>query len=123
LDNKQALIQNRLIGVMYYSLDLEASSRWYCDNLGFQLGAYDYSDFVELVLDGRYMMHLFRSDVAGFRPVERATFVLGTEDIEHVHRHLSTRINIVESIKRYGDHAGFSFRDPDGNALTICQYD
>jgi glyoxylase I family protein len=121
--NKKALIQNRIIGLMYYSRDLEASSRWYCDSLGFQLGDYDYSDFVELRMDGQYVMHLFRSEAAAFQPIERATFVMGTDDIDAVHRHLTSRNIQAEAIKHYGDHAGFSFRDPDGNALMICQYD
>jgi catechol 2,3-dioxygenase-like lactoylglutathione lyase family enzyme len=47
--------------IMLYVKDLEASSQWYCTHLGFSLGPHDYNDFVELHINGKNVLHLFKS--------------------------------------------------------------
>jgi extradiol dioxygenase family protein len=105
---------------MNYVKDLELASKWYCAKLGFSIGDYDYHDFVELQLDGHYIMHLFRSTDS--RPAEKATFVLSTENIENTYQILSERNVDIDPLRKYGDHAGFTFRDCDGNVMMICEY-
>jgi glyoxylase I family protein len=116
----KTLVKKDILGIMHYVKDLETASRWYCQNLGFTVRDYDYNDFVELTVEGEYVMHLFKA--GDFRPADKATFVFGTEDIERAHKALSERNADIEPIKHYGDHAGFGFKDCDGNALMICQY-
>nr|WP_246428007.1 VOC family protein [Paenibacillus phyllosphaerae] len=105
---------------MHYVRDLEAASQWYCENLGFSIGDYDFNDFVELTLDGHYVMHLFKSEDT--RPTEKAYFVLSTDDIEYTHHTLRQRNADLQPLRHYGDHAGFTLNDCDGNVLMICQY-
>ena len=114
------LIKKNIIGIMHYVEDLERASQWYCNNLGFTIGDFDFNDFVELKVDGFYVMHLFKSDKA--IPAEKATFSFDTENIEEAHRSLSVREVDVQPIQYYNDHKAFSFKDCDGNALMICQY-
>jgi glyoxylase I family protein len=114
------LIKKNIIGVMQYVEDLERASQWYCSNLGFAMGDFDFNDFVELKVDDKYVMHLFKTD----KPLaaERATFSFDTDDIEEAHRSLSEREVDVGPIQNYGDHKAFSFKDCDGNRLMISQY-
>lgn len=114
------LIKNGLIGVMHYVRDLDHASAWYCEKLGLELRGYGQNDFVELGLDGHYVMHLFKDEAA--QPAERATFAFDTPDIEAAHAMLGDRGVAVSPLELYGDHRSFTFRDCDGNALMICQY-
>lgn len=114
------LIKRELIGVMHYVRDLDRASAWYCEMLGLELRGYGKNDFVELGLNGQYVMHLFKDENA--RPAERATFAFDAPDIEAAHAILAGRGVEVGPLERYGDHASFSFRDCDGNALMMCHY-
>lgn len=114
------LIKKDLIGVMHYVRDLDHASAWYCEKLGLELRGYGKNDFVELGLDGQYVMHLFKDEAAV--PAARATFVFDTEDIEAAHGMLADRGVAVDPLERNGDHASFAFRDCDGNALMMSQY-
>ncbi|MGM0885122.1 MAG: VOC family protein [Bacillota bacterium] len=114
------LIRKEILGVMHYVKDLELASQWYCENLGFTIGDYDFNDFVELKVDGQYVMHLFKA--VDLSPAGKATFVFGTEDIEKTHKILSERNIDIQPLKDYGDHVGFNFKDCDGNVLMVCQY-
>lgn len=116
----QPLITHEVIGVMHYVRDLDHASAWYCEKLGFTLRGYSKSDYVELGIADRYVMHLFKDEEA--LPPARATFSFGTHDIEEAHRALSDRGVQVEALVRYGDHTAFTFKDCDGNPLMICQY-
>lgn len=114
------LIKKNILGIMHYVQDLQTASQWYSENLGFTIASYDYNDFVELQIDGQYVMHLFKS--VDTQPATKPTFTFDTDDIEKAHRYLSQRNVELEAIQQYGDHAGFTFKDCDGNALMICQY-
>jgi glyoxylase I family protein len=114
------LIKKNIVGNMHYVKDLELAGQWYCENIGFTIQDYDFNDFVELVVDGQYVMHLFKSEHVS--PVEKATFAFDTEDIVRAHKILTQRNIDIQPIQQHGDHAGFSFKDSDGNALMICQY-
>lgn len=113
------LIKKDIIGVMYYVQDLKSACQWYCNALGFELGNHDFDHFVELNIDGQYVMHLFKDDV--LQPIEKAVFTFDTEDIKSAHLSLMSK-GIVNSIQNYGDHDAISFRDCEGNALMICQF-
>jgi catechol-2,3-dioxygenase len=114
------LIKKNIIGIMQYVKDLELASLWYCKNLGFSIGDYDFNDFVELTVDGQYVMHLFKSE--NLSPTDKATFVFDTADIMSAHKMLNERNVNIQPIQQHDDHAGFSFKDCDGNVLMICQY-
>ncbi|MGZ9583760.1 VOC family protein [Paenibacillus marinisediminis] len=114
------LISKKISGAMYYAQDLEAASKWYCDNLGLSLGDHDFKDFVELTIDGQYVMHLFKSDDND--RVARATFSFSTNDIQNTYKLLRGRGVEVSPLNEYSDHAGFTFRDCDGNQLMFCQF-
>ncbi|WP_127534053.1 VOC family protein [Paenibacillus kobensis] len=115
-----ALVENNIIGVMVYVQDLKKASEWYCSKLGFELGAYDYDDFVELTIDDSYVLHLFCRQQ--FTPYEHPAFTFSTDDIERSHQLLKRRGVEVEPIHTYGDHSSFCFRDNEGNALMISQF-
>lgn len=114
------LIKKDILGNMHYVKDLEHASQWYCKNLGFTIGDYDFNDFVELTVEGKYVMHLFKTN--DINPAGKATFVFDTEDIASAHKLLSERNVDIQPLQQHGDHAGFSFKDCDGNALMVCQY-
>lgn len=114
------LIKKNILGIMHYVKDLELASQWYCKNLGFTIGEYDFNDFVELKVDDQYVMHLFKSE--DLTPLDKAIFVFDTEDIMNAHKILSERNVNIQPIQQHDDHAGFSFKDYDGNVLMICQY-
>jgi glyoxylase I family protein len=114
------LIKKDILGIMHYVKDLEYASQWYCKNLGFTIGGYDFNDFVELTVDGQYVMHLFKLD--DLSPANKATFVFDTEDITSAHKMLRERNVDIQPIQQHDDHVGFSFKDCDGNVLMICQY-
>ncbi|RKN84338.1 VOC family protein [Paenibacillus ginsengarvi] len=114
------LVKKDTLGIMHYVKDLEAASQWYRDNLGFSIGDYDFNEFVELTVEGQYVMHLFKS--LDSRPAEKAYFVLGTDDIENTYHTLRQRKVDLRPLRHYGDHAGFTLKDCDGNVLMICQY-
>ncbi|MBD0381455.1 VOC family protein [Paenibacillus sedimenti] len=114
------IIKKDIIGVMLYVNDLEKASEWYCSSLGFRLGNYDFNDFVELTLDGQYVMHLFK--VENFDPIERAVFTFDTKDIKTTHQSLTDKGIETSTIKEYGDHSAFTFKDCDRNTLMICQF-
>jgi glyoxylase I family protein len=114
------LIKKNIIGIMHYVKDLELAGQWYCEKLGFTIRECDYNDFVELVVDGQYVMHLFKSE--NLIPAEKAAFVFDTDDINEAYKTLSESNVELQPIQQHGDHAGFSFKDCDGNVLMICQY-
>ncbi|MBP3965992.1 VOC family protein [Paenibacillus lignilyticus] len=116
------LIKQEIIGVMHYVKDLEAAAKWYCDTLGFTITAYDYRSFVELAIDGRYVMHLLQSEGEGV-PAAQAPFTFDTADLQLAHQRLAELGVEPEPIKEYRDHACFSFKDCEGNALMICRFD
>ncbi|SDX58246.1 VOC family protein [Paenibacillus sp. CF384] len=118
----QPLIKQEIIGVMHYVKDLESAAKWYCDTLGFTITAYDYRSFVELAIDGRYVMHLLQSE-GDAGPVLQAPFTFDTADLRQVHRRLAELGVGPEPIKQYSDHACFSFKDCEGNALMICRFE
>ncbi|XEC97327.1 VOC family protein [Paenibacillus tarimensis] len=116
----KAIVKKDIIGVMLYVKDLKKASEWYCNSLGFSMGDYDYNDFIELTIDGHYVMHLFKEENHG--PVTKAVFTFDTDDIEDAHRSLRNKGIATSNINHYGDHSGFTFTDCDGNTLMICQY-
>lgn len=116
----ESIIKKDIIGVMLYVQDLKKASEWYCNSLGFRLGNYDFNDFVELTLENQYVMHLFK--VVDNKPIERAVFTFDTNDIKAAHQVLSDKGIMISSIKEYGDHSAFTFKDCDGNTLMICQF-
>lgn len=65
-------------------------------------------------------MHLFKTN--DINPAGKAAFVFDTEDIASAHKLLSERNVDIQPLQQHGDHAGFSFKDCDGNALMVCQY-
>ncbi|OPA73769.1 hypothetical protein BVG16_27180 [Paenibacillus selenitireducens] len=105
---------------MLYAQDLERTSDWYCKNLGFQLGEHQFHDFVELTLDGKYVMHLFKTENKVI--VTKPVFSLNTRDIESAHSRLLNNGVEVFPIESYRDHQSFSFKDNEGNMLMISQY-
>ncbi|MBS4198274.1 hypothetical protein KHA93_01190 [Bacillus sp. FJAT-49732] len=84
------------------------------------MGDYDFNDFVELKVDEQYVMHLFKTEE--FKPMEKANFVFKAEDIVKAHKQLIEKHVDVEPIFHHEDHAGFNFKDSDGNILMICKY-
>jgi glyoxylase I family protein len=114
------LIKKDILGIMHYVKDLEHASQWYCKSLGFTIRNYDFNDFVELTVEGQYVMHLFKSEDSS--PADKAIFVFDTEDIISAHKTLRERKVDIQPIQQYGDHAEFNFKDCDGNVLMICQY-
>jgi len=115
-----SLIDKQISGAMYYVKDLEVASKWYCDTLDLTLGEHNFNDFVELMIDGHFVMHLFKSN--GDDLVARATFTLSTNDIQNAYKRLSDRGVEVSSLNEYSDHSAFTFRDCDGNQLMFCQF-
>lgn len=113
------LVRKEILGVIYYVKDLELASQWYCENLGFTIGDYDFNDFVELKVDGQYVMHLFKA--VDLSPADHATFVFASEDIEKTHKILSEKNIDIQPLQHYGDHAAFNFKDCDGNVLMVYQ--
>ncbi|WP_078554421.1 VOC family protein [Bacillus alkalicellulosilyticus] len=114
------IVKKEIVGIMHYVKNLEYASQWYCENLGFSVGNYDFNDFVELTVYGQYVMHLFKS--VDSPPAEKAYFVLSTENIESTYRMLSEKNVDLQPLQQYDDHAEFTFKDCDGNVLMICQY-
>ena len=114
------IIKKDIIGVMLYVDDLEKASEWYCSSLGFRLGNYDFNDFVELTVDGQYVMHLFKAE--NFYPIERAVFTFNTEDIKAAYQSLIDKGIETNPIKDYSDHSSFTFKDCNRNTLMICQF-
>jgi glyoxylase I family protein len=114
------LIKEKLIGVMLYAQDLQRASSWYCENLGLVLADHHFDDFVELALDGRYVMHLFKD--RDLSPVTKPVFSFDTENIDEAYRLLASKGVEVYPIETYGDHRSFSFKDCEGNMLMISKY-
>ncbi|WEK56065.1 MAG: VOC family protein [Candidatus Cohnella colombiensis] len=114
------LIKEKLIGVMLYAKDLQRSSTWYCEMLGFKLADHNFDDFVELTIDGQYVMHLFKD--IDLTPITRPVFSFNTDNIEDAYQSLVNSGAEIYSIETYGDHRSFSFKDCDGNILMISQY-
>ncbi|PWW05120.1 hypothetical protein DFQ01_105103 [Paenibacillus cellulosilyticus] len=117
----KALVQKRIVGNFVYANDLEKTSQWYCENLGFTLGVHDFSNFVELTIDGDYVLHLLKTD--NEVPAVRASFSFGTDDIKETHRLLLARGVEVQPLERYSDHKSFTLKDCVGNPLMISQFD
>ncbi|SMF79141.1 Glyoxalase-like domain-containing protein [Paenibacillus uliginis N3/975] len=115
-----AIIKKDIIGVMLYVNDLKRAGEWYCNSLGFSMGDFDFNDFVELTIDGQYVMHLFKAE--SYEPIERAVFTFNTNDISEAHRSLTDKGIETSNFTHYGDHSGFTFKDCDRNTLMICQY-
>ena len=96
---------------------------WYSNTLGFHMTfprGFEFDDFVELTLDGQYVMHLFKAE--NHQPIERAVFAFDTDDLNEAHESLVRKGVEVSPITQYGDHSGFTFKDCDRNTLMICQY-
>ncbi|RKP57963.1 VOC family protein [Cohnella endophytica] len=115
------IVSSKLLGVMLYAKDLKRASNWYSDKLGFQITDYNFDDFVELAIEGTYVMHLFRD--LDLVPITRAVFSFNTYNIEHAYIALKNNGVEVDSLETYGDHKSFSFKDCEGNQLMISQYD
>lgn len=117
----KALIKEKLIGVMLYAQDLRRAGSWYCENLGFVLADHHFDHFIELALDGRYVLHLFKDP--DLSPVAKPVFSFDTEDIDEAYRLLTCKEVKVYPIITFGDHRSFSFKDSEGNMLMISKYE
>ena len=115
-----AIIKKDIIGVMLYVSDLRRASEWYSSSLDLTIGGHDFNDFVELTLEGQYVMHLFKAE--NHQPIERAVFSFDTHDILEAHRALTDKGVEVSRITQYGDHSEFTFKDCENNTLMICEY-
>jgi len=114
------LIKEKLIGIMLYAQDLQRAAYWYCENLGFALADHHFDEFIELALDGQYVMHLFKdSDLC---PIAKPVFSFDTENIDEAYRLLINKGVEVFPIEIYGDHRSFKFKDCEGNMLMISKY-
>lgn len=107
-------------GIMLYVKDLAKSSSWYCKYLGFTLGPHDENDFAELHLNGKNVLHLFKSDTAA--PMITPYFVLYINDAESLHQTLLENGVHVSDLIRRSDHVEFRIKDLDGNIIGLVQW-
>ncbi|WP_164545505.1 GyrI-like domain-containing protein [Paenibacillus albus] len=106
--------------LIHYVRDVKLSAEWYRDNLGFEIGPHEYGAFAEMHLAGNYIFHLVpaRGQVT---PHPSSIFAFASLDIEMTYATLQARGVSVEPIEWYPDYSIFTFRDLDGNAVSINQ--
>lgn len=98
--------------------DLGRAIDWYTATLGFDLrwrsGNYAALNVSETPLT------LYEPD--DFTPVEKAGFNFYVTDIEAAHRTLKDAGCDIGPIQDGGGVRFFDFKDPDGNALSVCWF-
>lgn len=115
------MIQEGVNGIMVYSRDLHKSSEWYT-HLGFTIGDHDFDHFVDLLLDGNYVLHLVKRE--RFTPLAQPAFSFNTPDIEAAFQSLKEDgVEIIGDLHRHSNHAEFRFMDPDGNTMMFVNWD
>lgn len=104
--------------------DLERATHWYGQSLG--LAVRERFDNYAVLEAGETPLTLYRPE-DGFAPYERPAFNLYAADIEAAHRRLQAAGARVTPIREMQGRPGgrpqvrwFDFRDPDGNALSVC---
>jgi predicted transcriptional regulator YdeE len=99
---------------------VKQSAVWYRDCLGFDIGPHEFGSFAEMQLEGKYIFHLVpaRGPVT---PHPYPIFSFTSMDIEMTYAALQARGVPVEPIQWFPDYSSFTFRDLDGNAVSITQ--
>lgn len=115
------MIRKGVNGILVYCRDLHKSARWY-SQLGFTIGEHAFDHFVDLEVDGNYVLHLVKKD--DFTPLAPPAFTFDTPDIEATFERLKENgVDIIGGLNRHSNHSEFSFRDPDGNTLMFTKWD
>lgn len=107
-------------GIMLYSSDLQAAADWYVKHLGATLGPHSYDDFVELHVNERNVLHIFKAEPA---PVmSHPFFSLNTHDAEALHQALGAAGIDISALVRRVDHVEFIVSDLNGNRYYLTEW-
>lgn len=120
-------IANRVDTIFVHVKALEKSIHWYSKLLGLEVEDGDYSGPVYTISmgDGRPGLtldnHCF-DDIYEFVPSNQPIFSLSASDINTAYQYVRNHLNaeIVTEIQIFPDLADFTFKDPDGNIIMIC---
>ncbi|WP_110929522.1 VOC family protein [Bacillus massiliglaciei] len=120
-------IANKVNNVFIHVKDLQRSVNWYHELLGLspvsepvESPVYNIhvSGFTGLTLDDHTFDPLFV-----LKPSDHVLFNLYTENIDEAYDFINNKnVPIVKEIERIGEFAYFTFSDPDGNVLMICNH-
>lgn len=115
------MIENGVNGILVQCKDLRRSAEWY-KQLGFTVGDHDYDHFVDLEINGDYVLHLVkRKNVS---PLVEPVVSYDTTDIEGAFYTLKENgVEIAGELNRHSNHIEFSFRDPDENTFLFTKWD
>ncbi|WP_284644773.1 VOC family protein [Paenibacillus silviterrae] len=119
-------IHHRIDTIFVHVTDLEASIKWYGKLMGVEVKEGDRKGPIYtfamgpgrpgLTLDNHSM-----DDGYELLPSNQPLFNLSTEDIHAAYEHVvGMGAEIVEEIETFPDLSYFTFKDPDGNVLMIC---
>lgn len=101
--------------------DFEGAIKWYSEVLGFSIRwVQDEGGYAALDI-GETPLTLVRTNKE-FKPVEEANFNFFVPDLNDAYKHLKSYDVEVSEIEDYGDVQIFNFKDPDGNALSVCHF-
>lgn len=120
-------ISNRVGTFFVHVTDLERSVRWYSALLGLEVKETEFTGPIYtldmgqgrpgLTLDNHCL-----DDDYELKPSNQPLFNLSTPDIHEAFEHVRDfGADLVTEIETFPDVADFSFKDPDGNIIMVCQ--
>ncbi|HET7579270.1 MAG TPA: VOC family protein [Bacillales bacterium] len=118
-DNKSP-IKNRIKAVFFNVTDMERAVKWYGNLFGLTVKDSSNSIYTvpteggaDILLDNN--RHLQGNDY-------KTLLMFDTDDVDEAYRYLKKNsVDIFTEIERHGNVSFFTFKDPDGNVLMVCQ--
>lgn len=116
-----SILFKRIDTVFLNVKDFEGAIKWYSEVLGFTVRWVQEEGGYAALEIGETPLTLVRA-TEEFKPVEEAFFNFFVPDLNDAYKHLKSYDVEVSEIEDYGDVKVFNFKDPDGNALSVCHF-
>ncbi|HET7627432.1 MAG TPA: VOC family protein [Bacillales bacterium] len=120
-ENRRSPIKNRIKAVFVNVTDMENAAEWYSNLFGTDAELLGDGPVRNLKTEGGAELLL---DSNRFLQGDdyKILLMLDTDDVDQAYLYLKENdVEIFKEIQRYDDVAFFSFKDPAGNVLMVCQ--
>ncbi|HEU5138692.1 MAG TPA: VOC family protein [Bacillales bacterium] len=114
-------IHNRIKAIFINVTDMERAVKWYEGLFSVSMAQNHNAPVLNIPTEGGSDLLL---DANRFLQGDdyKTLLMLDTDDVDEAYRFLKSRdVEIFKEIERYDDVSFFTFKDPDGNVLMVCQ--